>query len=613
MKFNGGYDVAREVKALDIYVKDSNVVYGNIQVDTKLHAGSTDGSEINLGSTAATSTYEDDNDDAVANQKVTREKLLTSVFTEMSPNDTTGKNKDILFKGIVETKPGGLNIIPRKHASHVPYTIASNGTDVIITCNTGSSLDKPLTIWRTSDGRKWELHETSVPASEGNYRIAATDLGFAIIPDRFRGGSHAAYYTEDLGNTWVKSAINAEINAAGMYYNTPSTYNNTVICTNADGKEPMLRSMDGGKTFTSFKLPSTVSGYVRSSAVFGTYAYAISSEGQIFRSSNSGATWSLIRTHSVLKKRNINIVALAADKLAVWSGDTYYLLWNYGSNITLKARLGGHSISGIVPNFASQKVLITTKTTVGYAYSTNMTLDGRTEIPRMPVGKNYGASYISIAPYGNGFTGYAYYGSVNIFQHIPDDLSIVVDTQAPASAVINEIYVKHDDKWKQYNPDVSDVMDKRYVPIAGGTVGALDLMGGLDMQDNKILNVPDPTDNTDAANLRYIENAVKSAASTDKDFTLTTSNVDIDTIAAGIETVKYVVSAKNGTKRYYSQVAVLMDGTNEPMIAEYSVLTIGGLDVTIDVTTLPGGTAVLKAKSNLANTTLRLRVETIDV
>ncbi|HTM25253.1 MAG TPA: hypothetical protein VL225_08670 [Vicinamibacterales bacterium] len=150
----------------------------------------------------------------------------------------------------VELQPGNPNVVYAwmSHLERKPWTIVSGGRE-------GG-------LYRSADGGE---HFTKVTAGlpaeligKGNIGVSAASPArvYALIEAKPGGG---LYRSEDAGQTWVKIDVQPASIASGMlqrpfYYDTLG-----VDPTNADvvyaGAEGFYKSVDGGKTFATMRVP----------------------------------------------------------------------------------------------------------------------------------------------------------------------------------------------------------------------------------------------------------------------------------------------------------------------------------------------------------------------
>lgn len=162
-------------------------------------------------------------------------------------------------------------------------------------------------LWKSTDGgTTWKPMEKGLPDVMGKTSVdvsrANPDRVYAIIEADPEGG---VFRSDDAGATWERTSDNWSARARAWYYMevyADPQDQETVYVLNA----PMMRSIDGGKTFTSLRIPH---GDTHDLWINPTDhdAMVYSDDGGSSVSFNAGATWSTQENQATSQFYRVNV------------------------------------------------------------------------------------------------------------------------------------------------------------------------------------------------------------------------------------------------------------------------------------------------------------------
>lgn len=625
MKFNGKFIVTKSISARDLILKQ-NAVYKNTTIQGSLTvAGPT-----NFQDNAVINTFSGKDDNALANQKYIKEQTTDVILREtgeLKPAD--GKNGDIAFEGRIKETPGDYNIVDFQ----INKPLVNDGTGVYYATLYKAEKTPPYTFITTTDMiNTKKVTFTGLPTFYRDLYICPTGKpGHLIVwPDVLYPGmpERHPWYTTDNGKTWTAATTHTMNNRSPRSFSSDG--NTTALAT--DFRANVTR--DGGETYYESGYDATKSGAtehlkaIKNIKVRGRYIAIINDKHGVYISQNYGSSFNRVvydgsSVYDAVPMEFYTNTSLIVGKTA--SQVTTVNCW--GRNQT------EHRIQSVPSNSEIKYLGVqeTTKTIVALVWisgsNPNMKVfkctygDGETPTltPWVEVPTDFAGIDIRMT------TGHIVYNGMDHVGHVTNlpsgkalltikgDGSFATIRKPPITPRLMNMYTKHEDKWIKYTPDATTAGDERYASIAGGEIGKLTLTDNIDLAGNKLINVPLPVTDTDIVSKQYVDTIVSGSAGGSIDATIGTSSTTIDTTTSATETLVYSISASHSTGRYYSRVNVIADGTNNPTSAEYSVLAIGNLDITIDVEKDGSGNTLLKAKSNASNTKIRVKREIIDL
>ncbi len=172
------------------------------------------------------------------------------------------------------------------------------------------------------------------------------------------------YRTTDNGQHWSRTL---QFGSYGFYQGVAASWNPAapdVVLAHGDGRSEIARSVDGGATWSH--VPVTTSASHTSTAAFtrsGAFAWAGRSNGEMFRSSDAGATW-IPRgnglTTSGFPINQLEVDATADDTVYAVSGNDFWRTQDNGANWT-KLNASNDPVYRVAPSRKTHNVVLALK------------------------------------------------------------------------------------------------------------------------------------------------------------------------------------------------------------------------------------------------------------
>lgn len=587
MIFRGSYEVTRKLKGKDLEVTNLALL-NSATIDGTLSVAS--GNVVNVNHNVVTQVGSPVNDTDASTKKYV-DDAVRHMYTGIAvPDEELGDNEDVYLRGTTGGKRR-LTGIPG-----VTVTDISSDHSTII-----ASTDSGTGAYYTSvdNGISWQIGQAIGDANTQRHVVSVGPGKFLISRKQIGTGMTAPLWTHDSGRTWSHGNVVAQTpsNITTTVWDKDNA-NDTILLLPENGKP--IYSLDAGVTWALSDAPT--GNYVMGS-MFSNVVVIATADGTTYRSTDAGVTFT---AQGALPAVSLNYRVMAAldlnEFIAAGTGndsDKMAFTTNAGQSWTLKEvsttrleviDLSVNRITGVI---------VSAGTTGIVGVSSFNTPDHWTP------GHIDDAAHINqdIDSHGGGFVGVSY-GPVPVIAKT--DHSITWNTVEPAG--FNELYAKFGDEWVVLDVLQRNESDSLYLSARGGIVN-----GNVGLNNHKMTGVASPTNPQDAANKQYVDSTLATTSGVFIDADVGTSEVVVDTVSKDIETFKYQLSAKKGNHRYYSEINVIANGVDNPVSAEYAVMSIGGLDVDVSVGKLSNGDTVVSASASEAGCEVRMKRLIIDL
>ena len=162
-------------------------------------------------------------------------------------------------------------------------------------------------IWKTIDGGKtWKKLEDGLPnALMGKIGVAVSRANSKVVYAIIESDEGGLYKSEDAGDTWTLVNEDRVLRARSWYYMhiyTDPSDENLVYVLNA----PMMKSVDGGKTFTNIRVPHGDNHYLWINPKDSDIMIN-SNDGGSNISFNGGRSWSTQRNQPTAQFYRVNV------------------------------------------------------------------------------------------------------------------------------------------------------------------------------------------------------------------------------------------------------------------------------------------------------------------
>lgn len=624
MKFNGNFEITRTLTAESAEVETTTTIDGYVNGSAALDVKSGIATDINFNDKKVTNTFSGPGDDAtLVNQKYVHEVELKALAKTTAPQVADGKDKDVCFEGVLKDVPGALNeILPRYTSSH-DYAQRVNVDDAmnIVLTKYESRDNTPHTVRVSEDaGETYTTYNRVIPFNKkGLVEMRSPSPKHYIAFHGDTMPSNPPCYSVDGGKTWAKSSV-----PSGYYtYGGGSVAMNGIVIKwgyNAN----VLYSHDNGKTFHESNFNWTGSGLNASGVVhiYNDTVIGIGQNGVIARSTDKGKTWTKLSTTPGNMGNIYSLIMFSEDK------------WIFSGTVGLRQTVnGGQTFEEVThPMSYTKYIKLGYDEPSGSIFMTNMDYSNKkieaaySSKATWPVITKSSMDNDQIRPidtYANiekldgqwAYGGHDYTNTyIRVLVFAPIDGSTVRSSKVGAVAGITAIHARNGDEWIPLSIDASKEADKNYVKKEGGEVGPLVMDGNLSLENkNVITNLSAPTEPTDLVPKSYVDSLLTTQSGTKFNYTITNTPLTIDTVDKDVETIRYTISAKKGNDQYFSQMNVIANGQDDPVSAEFGVITDSSLDIDLWVEKDGTGQTLLKAKSNQTTTQMRIKREIIDI
>lgn len=591
MKFYGDYEVSRNLKAKNLEVSGTSTVQ-DLSVTGKfsIATAQTVDMKANRVQNVATPTA---STDAATKSYVDSNNRHIHVGIDV-PQANIGANEDLYFRGTL----GGLNRLTGITGANVT-DIASDGTTIIVTTDSGQGK-----YYVSKDhGESWTI-QTITASTTNKFRYVANITTDKFIIARSQAGDSAApcHYSVNGGTSWSNCTV-----PTGAAHNVTDII---VDKATADNKLVMLRdagvpwySVDAGATFAA--ATGAPSANYQFGAMFGDVVMIVDSNNICYRSTDGGRTYS---QQSTLPSSSVTWGSMVAvDHLTFIAGGrgngsgTVAVTTNTGTSWVEQVvstdpleiiDLSVNRVTGTIVAVGDNRSIRTTKISDYKTWSVGI-IDDNAHVSR------------DIDTHGSSFIGVSFGANPVVARSTNSQATIWTVNNEPG---FSELYTRSNGKWIVLSVLQREQADSLYLSVKGGVVN-----GNLAMNSHRISGVSDPQQPNDVVNRQYLESQLQTQNGIFINKTIGTQAQPIDTVGKDVETFKHQVIAKKDNKRYFSEVNYVANGVDAPVSAEYAVMNIGGLDITINATKLSNGDTQVTASASESGVELRIKREIIDI
>lgn len=586
MIFRGSYEVTRQLKGQDLEAtRKTTTVDLDVNGTLNVKAGATvnvgSNKIINVGAPVALTD---------ASTKGYVDESVRHIYVGIdAPTPVLGKNEDLYFRGTT----GGPRTLVGINGNST--NLSSDSTTIIVTTDTTSGQyyvsENGGISWlvRSAIADITNVYRSVVSPGPGNFVMSRKKVGTGVA---------APSYTIDSGKTWQNSTV-PEFTAANVTsMNVDKDNANPLVIMLVDSGKP-LYSKDGGKTWAISNAPANNYSLC---AINGKTVVITTADRVTYTSYDSGANFAVKGTLPALSVTWQTMLAIDENTFICGGTGTasnrLAYSYNAGSSWIDKPVLpvAVNAIDMLV-NRVSGNIALVGNT--GLIYQSNIASN---EIWYAAGTNNPAHISRDIDTYGAGFVGVSYSGSPVV--SMSDDGKYWSTDNTPG---FMELYTRLSNTWIVLDVVQQREADARYLRSSGGIIN-----GTLGMNNHPISGVSDPVNAQDVVTLKYLQSKLDNVSGTFIPAKVGTIIATVDTVASTVETFKYIISAKNGTTRYYSELNVIANGIDDPQSAEYSVMSIGGLDITTSVAKAANGDTELRLLSSFANTDVYLKRVIID-
>lgn len=579
MIFRGNYEVTREIQSRTLNVTALSTLHSLNVGDITVTATKT----IDFGANRVLNLAEPTADTDAATKLYVDTNKTRVTAGAVVPNNATGSDEDIFFEGVTS----GPRMLPNDLTGD--REIASDGINILVLAkDTSGSYHHS-----TNDGLNFST-ELAVANANAYEQVVSTSPGhFLMVRNIIGGTSFASSYTTDAGATWndvtITSSTDHNLRSIIVDRNNSNT---TVLLLRNDGLP--LVSQDEGQTFEeSAGLPA---GDYISGAMYDNVVIISDAANRVFRSYDEGRTFSLVGNlpaigatwnsmEAVSKTDFIAAGTGAASHNIIESTDagevwTAHQIFASAMNISSMAV---NRLTGVISALGSDRLYHTTVNTYTNTWL-EATIDTIAQAPTI------------VVPHNSGFVG------------VKDDATnIGISTDGSAwdthhEAEYNKLYSRQAGAWVPLNMMSKADANKIYLNSSAPL-----LYGIMNANDNRITNVGIPLLDGDAVNKDYVDTVLSETAGEFIQRNISTVTSTVTTVPADVESFKLQLMAKVGTKRYYSEVNVIANGTDTPVSSEYSLMSIGDLDVEITVSLDGSNNTVVSATASEDNVEFRMK------
>lgn len=587
MLFRGSYEVTRKLKGQDIEsTRTSTLKDVNVGGKFTIAAGQIfDAGANKLTNLAVPTTGKDATTKDYVDGSVRHIHIGVDI-----PAPALGVHEDLYFRGSL----GGKRTLVGINGGNVT-DLSSDGSTILVTTDSGTGK-----YYASVDGGvSWSVKD-AIPDPTNRMRLVlSTGPGhFFIARTKIGTGLATPLYSDNSGVTWQQATLpvvtTANVNAVVV---DKDNANNRLVLLPDSGKP--LYSEDHGHTWAVSNAPA---GNYKIGASNGATVVISNSTGLCYKSLDGGKTY---LPQGTLPAISVTWTCMAAvtTELFIVAGtgsDSGKMAFSYNAGASWVAKT-------VVANQLNAVDLLVNRITgvIAAAGKGGMLVYSNVNTPEVwQLASINDITHVSrdIDTFGAGFVGVSY-GAIPIVAMTPHSTGWSTETQ-PGFV---ELYAKQTNIWVPLDVLQQQEADARYVNTAGGIIN-----GNVGLNNHLLSGLSDPVNGQDAVNLRYLTKRMETVSGVFLPSVLGTISSTVDTVGKDVETFKYIISAKVGTKRYYSELNVIANGVSDPVSAEYAVMSIGGLDIETTVSKAANGDTELKIISSDANTTLYLKRIIID-